>query len=52
MYAVFMCLYLVLAMICFICSLYSDNLCFDIGLFGFMILSGIEKICMKLEGLK
>ena len=52
MHAVSMVLYLVLAIICFVCSLNSDVLYFDIGLFGFMIMSGIEKICMKLEELK
>lgn len=43
-------IYLLLGVVSFVCSLYSDSLYFDIALFGFLILSGIEKICLKLEG--
>ena len=52
MNAVSMLIYSVLGVICFICGLYSENLYFDIGFFGFMILSAIEKVMCKLEEIK
>ena len=50
MTSVFMIIYSLLGVVSFICSLYSDSLYFDIAMFSFLILSGIERICLKLEG--